>query len=138
MLASSAIERLRAQGMSGFEIHFLTSSEYASLLEGHPGLKRVWSLDRRAVDARGAGAGLKEQLRAARFDEVIDLHGSLRTCELKSALRVFKWRTVPKDRLRMAGYFIFKGLWPKAFRPRRVLQRIAQTVGRKGDTHTHK
>ncbi len=60
------------------EIHFLVSREWASLLDGFPGIKKIWHYERRSskLARPRALATLAHALRKERFDCVINFHAS--------------------------------------------------------------
>jgi ADP-heptose:LPS heptosyltransferase len=66
------------------EIHWVTRSEFVPLLKEHPGLTKVWSLDKRQ-GFRGL-LELSRELRAERFRRIYDAHNNLRSLFLSLAL----------------------------------------------------
>jgi len=63
----------------GAEIHFLSKTAYAQILEPNPHIDRVWSFRKDMTE-------LLPALKAERFDHVIDLHHNLRSLRVKLAL----------------------------------------------------
>lgn len=63
----------------GAEVHFLTKASFASVLRANPYVDRLWTIKK---DLREIASALT----AIHFDYVIDLHGNLRTLELKTRL----------------------------------------------------
>lgn len=133
ILASSA---LAAPGYQAWDKHFLSSQDYATLIKGHPLIKQVHLFDRRS----GLKNWLKlcEALRLEGFDEVVDLHSSMRTLILRLyfLLKGFssasvsrpRFRVLRKRRLATYGFFLFRKLWPKSFRPRALLDEVSDLV----------
>lgn len=111
---------------------FLVAEEFAPLLEGHPGIHRLWVFNRRS--GLGAWLRLARELRSQKYDLVLDLHSTLRTWILRLSFLASRtgvgssWRKFPKERLRLYGYFLFKRLWPARLRPRPVLSRHLETA----------
>ncbi|MEY3052082.1 MAG: hypothetical protein RLY31_1867 [Bacteroidota bacterium] len=64
---------------TGVSIHYLTKRAYRPLLEGNPYIDRVHIIDKRVTECLSV-------LRQERYDYVIDLHGSLRSWQLKCLL----------------------------------------------------
>ncbi|HRO67383.1 MAG TPA: glycosyltransferase family 9 protein [Pseudobdellovibrionaceae bacterium] len=70
------------------EVHWVTRSDFAHLLEGHPHIKKIWAFDRK----KGL-SGLRDlirELRREKFDLVYDAHNNLRSRLISSGLR-FPW-----------------------------------------------
>lgn len=80
VLTSPVLRALHEQ-LPGAEVHVATKSVFADLLRYDPHVHRVHEL------GEDLGA-LIEQLRAERFDQVVDLHHNLRTARVKRALGV--------------------------------------------------
>jgi len=57
------------------EIHYLTKPGFKSLLEGNPYISKIWTLD-------DDFNNLTDQLKAERFDYIIDLHKNIRSLKL--------------------------------------------------------
>ncbi len=87
VLTTPVIRCLKAQ-LPGVEIHYCTKQAYAELVESNPCIDRRHYLD-------GSLNGLIRQLRAERYDLIIDLHNNLRTRIIKTRLGV-RARTVDK------------------------------------------
>lgn len=111
---------------SAAETHWVVASEYAGLLRGNPKIQNVIEFDRKK-SGFADWISLNRKLAEVEFDEVVDLHATLRTriarcvfwwsCFLTG--RSFpRWRRVSKSRLRRLGYVIFKNLWPRKFLPK--------------------
>ena len=78
MLTSPVIRCVKQQ--AGAEVHFLTKAAFSPTLRHNPYVDRLWTIDR---DVRESAAALI----AENFTHLIDLHGNLRTLELKQRLR---------------------------------------------------
>ena len=65
---------------TGAEVHFLTKSAFAATVRHNPYIDRLWTIEK---DIREMASGLT----AANFTHLIDLHGNLRSLELKQRLR---------------------------------------------------
>lgn len=130
LMAGAALESFESTA----RIDWVVSSEYVSLLEGHPRIARVWGFDRSSGFA--GWLALWRQLRKNRYVRVVDLHRSLRSRIARflfavgsaDALQValFNWKVLPKQRLRLVSYYLFKGLWPKRWRPAPLVQRYSE------------
>lgn len=103
---------------------WVIGSEFSSLLEGDP------RINNRVQFKRSAGFfawhQLCDQLFSQGYDEVLDLHGSLRTLyarfyfNIRGLLQgstVPPWRALSKKRWQRVGFFVFKRFWPKKLRP---------------------
>ena len=65
---------------TGGEVHFLTKQSFAATVRHSPYVDRLWTIERDVKE-------IASDLIAERFTHVIDLHGNLRTLELKQRLR---------------------------------------------------
>ena len=61
------------------EVHFLTKESFASVLKDNPYLDRLWTIKKDLNE-------LKDSLLREHFKYILDLHGNLRTRELKTRL----------------------------------------------------
>ncbi|OFZ20572.1 MAG: hypothetical protein A2X94_11145 [Bdellovibrionales bacterium GWB1_55_8] len=132
-------------------VDWVVAEEYAAVLRGHPRIGKLWEYRRRA------GGGFLSWYRFARtlwlegYDEVYDLHGSLRTRTLRILFALWNlkkksdasvgsseikkkliWKTASKQRLRSWGFILFKKLWPKRWLSRLQVEVFARTVGGTG------
>jgi heptosyltransferase-2 len=71
VLATAALNYIKAQRPEA-ELVFLTKAAYAPLLEGHPALKEVWTL-------QGSALAMAGRIRQAGFDAILDLQGKPRS-----------------------------------------------------------
>ncbi len=81
IVLTTPVVRCLKQQVTGAEVHYATKKAYASLLEDNP------YIDKRHYLEESLPA-LVKQLRAERFDYVIDLHQNLRTSLIKLQLGV--------------------------------------------------
>jgi len=136
ILCSSAL-----QVVSSFQRQsdWITSEEFAPLLEGHPRLGRVWRFRRK--DGFFAWIHLCRDLYSQGYDEVIDLHRSLRSTLLLGLFFLWSLRDLrmppriqrlSKSRWRLWGYFVFKRLWPAGLRPSPLVVRASLAAGGNG------
>lgn len=139
ILSTSSLEALPVGGT----VDWVVSKEYAPLLNAHPKLNRIFEFDR--------DSGLKGWIALCRtlweenYTEVLDLHRNLRSKILKILFIYWSfayrkasfpsWKTIQKQRVRLYGYFIFKSLWPKAWRPTPWVKRYSLFVGGSGNEH---
>ena len=142
ILASAAleVESLHSSPSGGgCHLDVLVSKEYIELLNGHPKVHHLLSFDRH-VGFLGWIRFCRE-LWSTGYDEVYDLHRSLRT-RMMFALFFYwglfektrrpRWKTISKQRLKLIPYYFFKGAWPKVWRPTRWVERYSRLVGGKG------
>jgi ADP-heptose:LPS heptosyltransferase len=117
-------------------VDWVVAREFASLLRGHPMVGRVWEFDRKAGLA--GWIELCRTLRAEGYTQVLDLHGSLRTRVAQAWFkttgpgRAPRWRRFSKERWRLYGIYLFKKVWPKAWRPRLFVERFSRFAGGAG------
>ncbi|MBU6375693.1 MAG: glycosyltransferase family 9 protein [Bdellovibrionales bacterium] len=123
ILCSSAISAL-ARLRPGAKVDWVVGSGFFDLLKSDSRLHRVIPFDRSLGFSEWHS--LCRSLFESNYDEVIDLHGSLRTRyamlyfqarRLLSGRGMMPWRRLGKMRIRRVGFFIFKSLWPEKFRP---------------------
>jgi heptosyltransferase II len=135
VLASSVLNTQKLKG----GVDWVIAKEYCLLLDGHPCVKRLWSFDRHS--------GFYEWYRFCRllweyrYDEVLDLHRSLRTGLMRFFFMVWsirekrqgaRWTGINKERLRLYSYFFLKKALPEKYRPRSQITRYLEVVGGAG------
>lgn len=127
---------LRVLGQQFGEVHYLTSLEYAPLIEGHPSVYKVWTFDK-SLGLKG-WLELGKQLRKLKWDTVFDLHLSLRTRMARIFWRLDceSWVRIQKPYLKRLGLFVLKRLWPESLSPNSYRELFALTVGGTGDEGT--
>ena len=79
IVLTTPVVRALAQQVPGAEVHFATKPGYRSLLEANPYITKVHCLT-------GSLGELIQELKAERFDHIIDLHNNLRTRLIKLRL----------------------------------------------------
>ncbi len=80
----------------GAEVHFLTKKAFEKILISNPNIDRVFSIDKRVSE-------VIELLKKEHYDAVIDLHGNLRTLQVKLQLGV---RSCTFDKLNYEKWLI--------------------------------
>lgn len=93
VIISTAVVDWIARSMPLAEIHFVTNTQFACLIEGQPHLRQVWKYDRAAPESCIA------ELKAESFDYVIDLHQNRRSRAIVSALG--SARTIGFDKINL-------------------------------------
>lgn len=141
ILATSALEALP----STQKVDWVTSKEYAELLQYHPKINRLYLFDRKS--------GLKGWIELSRilwknrYHQIFDLHRTMRTRIMKVlfiywGIREWKvrekvqfpaWRQVSKEKLRLYLYYLLKQHCPKAWRPRPWTVRSTQLLHGTGE-----
>ena len=126
------------------EIHWVVSSEFSGLLEGHPRIKKIWEFDRKKSNLSD-WIKLCTLLHSLQFVEVIDLHKTWRTkfarilfwyLSSKNFKYTYEWKTIKKERIKRALYFTFKSITPKNLRPKHLSQLAFETLKYKNN-HTY-
>lgn len=87
VLTTPVVRCLKRQ-LPGCEIHYATKKEYASILAGNPYVDKLHLLDQHLP-------ALVSELKAEKFDHIIDLHANLRTLRMRTSLGG-KWRRFHK------------------------------------------
>ena len=78
VLTSPVVRCVKEQ--TGAEVHFLTKKSFAATVRHNPYVDRLWTIEKDIQE-------IASDLIAERFTHLIDLHGNLRTLELKQRLR---------------------------------------------------
>lgn len=132
ILATSALSS--RGGGANTPSDWVVAKEYAALLDGHPGIARVWAFDR----SQGLRAWIQlcRELSRESYDEVLDLHASLRTRLARALMFLLgcraPWTALAKARWRRWGYCLAKEKWPPALRPRPMVELFARLGGGTG------
>ncbi|MBB5285861.1 heptosyltransferase-2 [Rhabdobacter roseus] len=100
IVLTTPVVRCLKQQYPDAEVHYCTKIQYKTLLEANPYLTKSWYLE----DSLWS---LISQLRAERFDYVIDLHTNLRTLQIKLALGT-RWYSFSKLNVNKWLYTTFK------------------------------
>jgi 3-deoxy-D-manno-octulosonic-acid transferase len=132
ILSTAALDAILAREPRA-RITWVVAREFAELLDGDPRIEKVIPFDRRTSGISGWHQLLKALFLSASlphqegYDQVLDLHSSLRTRYALAMFFVYRlrglissdasWRTLSKPRVARLGYFIFKKYWPRALRP---------------------
>lgn len=143
VILSSSVLGTLAQGETA---DWVAAKEFAELLVGHPRVARVWEFERK--HGFFAWIALCDRLWKAGYDEIWDLHGSLRSRIARVAFAIWsitragrgrergrgasRWRRISKQRGRRLGFFLFKKFWPEAWRPRPLSVACAKLAGGSG------
>jgi heptosyltransferase-2 len=123
ILCSAALSALRRVRQDA-EVHWVISTTWAAILEQDNRIQRLISFDRRA--GLLAWHRLCRQLFEERYDEVLDLHSSIRTryARLYFLIRGLwsdrvprRWVLLSKSRVRRWGFYLLKSAWPRWARP---------------------
>lgn len=129
VLQTATVNWLKSLMGKSLRITFVTSKEFAPLIDGHPSIQTVVAFDRRGE----SWSSLKEKIRAIDeanpFDLILDLHATMRSFKLKLAFWSIPSLTVDKRRwerfflTKLKGKFFkrligekFFGLEPQALR----------------------
>jgi len=140
ILSTTALTAIhQAKQDQSIETHFLVGENFKDVLSQHPFVSKLWTFDKR-LGLKG-WLHLASQLHVEKFDHIYDLHQSLRTLILRVLFWIWKiknpksntkWKVISKQRLRYFGFYLFKNLWPKQFRPTQKKILFAQIVGGDG------
>lgn len=129
VLQTATVNWLKSLLGKSLRLTFVTSKEFAPLIDGHPAIQTVVAFDRR----QESWGSLKEKIRkvdeAHPIDLILDLHATLRSFKLKLAFWTIPALTVDKRRwerfflTKLKGVFLkrlvgekFFGLGPQAER----------------------
>lgn len=104
VLTTAVVEFLQKK-MPQYELHFMTLSDYAPILQGNPHLARIISVEKGA--SRASLRHLAMRIAEFNYDHYIDLHDSLRTKYLRWWLKDEHWVVCQKPRLRRSLLFYF-------------------------------
>lgn len=137
ILSSSA---LQVKSNTSLTFDWVVAHEYQEVLKNNPKINQLWAFDRSKKSYQGLLAWIRfcRILWESRYDEVYDLHNNLRTLLLKILFIIFgilkaerlpQWRSVSKQRVRLYGYFFFKEIWPKNWRPTPWIERFTRLLG---------
>ena len=121
----------------GGETHWVVAKEFSPLLVGNPKVSKVWSFDRKTAGGMRNWISLLGGLRREGFDEVLDIHSTLRTRIARLYFRLLspktRWRRISKERFRRIGYELLKRSWPQSLRPTHFARRCALLAGGYGN-----
>ncbi len=141
ILASSALEGAELDSSAGISVQtdWVTAKEYSLLFRSHPRVQRLFEFDRKS--GLNGWIQLCRELWINSYDEVIDLHGSLRTRIMKwlflywgirESKPIPRWNRISKQRYKLFPFFFFKSFWPQSWRPTPWVRRYNIIGGGKG------
>lgn len=122
-------------------VDWVVAKEYAAVLRGHPRIHTLWEYDRK-LGKITSWIHFGRTLWNTHYDEVIDLHGSIRTRILRVLFFLWsivefskrpRWKVATKQRFRSFGFIIFKNLWPKRLLSEKQVTIFAKTTGGSGE-----
>jgi heptosyltransferase-2 len=135
ILATSVLETLS----NNQQLDWLTGAEYAELIEGHPKVKKTWKFNRKA--GLSGWIQLSRQIWENHYDEIYDLHRTLRTRLMKIFFVYWsfvekkslpKWKTISKQRLRLYLFYLLKRFSPRVLKPTPWVERFTCLLGGSG------
>ena len=106
VLQTATINWLNSLFGKRISISFVTSSEFCSLIEGHPGVHKVIGYNRRADEWKTFIGKIKELDQEKPIDLILDLHATMRSWRLKLGLWQIPALTV--DKRRWERFFLTK------------------------------
>ncbi len=106
VLCTSLINFLKFKFGEKVEIDFLTSFGYESILEGHPNINNIYSIDRKSNFSQLYKS--TQKLQRQDYDMIIDFHGSLRSLMIKIFLWDIPAVTFSKHKLKRFLFVRFK------------------------------
>ncbi|HNR85675.1 MAG TPA: glycosyltransferase family 9 protein [Taishania sp.] len=81
IVLTTPVVRAVKQQLNTTEIHFITKKSFASLLANNPHISKLYTIEKSVTE-------VLDELKAEKYDVVIDLHKNIRTLRLKQALGV--------------------------------------------------
>lgn len=81
IVLTTPVVRAVKQQLNTTEIHFITKKSFASLLAKNPHISKLYTIEKSVTE-------VLDELKAEKYDVVIDLHKNIRTLRLKQALGV--------------------------------------------------
>jgi len=100
VLTTPVVRCLKKQ-LKDAEIHYLTKQSFAGIVNSNPYISKVYSITK-DIDE------VLPQLRAEKYDHIVDLHHNLRTAVVKSKLRV---PATSFDKLNVKKWFLVNFKW---------------------------
>jgi heptosyltransferase II len=120
VLATTVLETFSSHD----KVDWVVANNYSSLLENHPKIGILWIFNRH--HGLWAWITLCRSFWNEHYESIYDLHCNLRTYLMRILFfcwSVFfqekgpKWKYLKKERIKFFGFYIFKKLWPKCWRP---------------------
>lgn len=133
ILATSVLDSFKNKNL---QIEWAVAQEYSELIQDHPGIQKLWKFNRKTGFV--GWISFCRNLWNEGYDTIYDLHRTLRTRVMKILFFYWslrekrvapRWHSISKQRVSLYGYFIFKALWPRAFRPTPWIHRYLRLVG---------
>jgi len=121
VLQTATVNWLKSLLGKSLRVTFLTSKEFAPLIDGHPSIQTVVAFDRRGESWSSLKERLKEIDESHPFDLILDLHATLRSFKLKLAFWDIPALTVDKRRwerfllTKLKGNFFKRLIGKRAF-----------------------
>jgi ADP-heptose:LPS heptosyltransferase len=81
IVLTTPVVRAIKQQLDNTEIHYITKKSFASLLANNPHVSKLYTIEKSVAE-------VLDELKAEKYDIVIDLHKNIRTLRLKQALGV--------------------------------------------------
>lgn len=106
VLQTATVNWLKSLMGKSLRVTFVTSKEFAPLIEGHPAIQTVVAFDRRAESWSSLKKKLKDIDEKSPFDLILDLHATMRSFKLKLAFWFIPALTV--DKRRWERFFLTK------------------------------
>jgi ADP-heptose:LPS heptosyltransferase len=135
VLQTATVNWLRSLFGSPLRLTFVTSSEFSSLIESHPGINQVLTFNRRGGESWGQFIKkIKQTNEENPFDLILDLHGTLRSFRLKMnfwsipAISVDKRRWERLVLTKVKGVFFKKLIKTKLFGLENQVERIVNDL----------
>lgn len=130
--ALSLIGKLRLSYGANTEIHFLTKAQFSELIETHPDVNQVWSVN--SGQSLQQLFSLFKDLHLEKFDRVVDAHNSLRSKIIVAGLKTLRWnlKLVQKTQKRWKRFLLFRlriNLFEQPFSGQRDLLEILAPWG---------
>ncbi|MFL5786257.1 MAG: glycosyltransferase family 9 protein [Bacteriovoracaceae bacterium] len=131
VLQTATVNWLRSLFGNKLRVTFVTSREFVSLVEGHPGINAVIGFDRRKDHWKDF---VGKVVAAGPYDLVLDLHATMRSFRLKWALWAVPQLTVDKRRwerflLTKLKSIFFGKIWKAEPQVERIINDIQDIFG---------
>lgn len=115
VLQTATVNWLKSLFGAHLRISFLTSKEFASLLEGHPYIDEVITFDRRQEKWGDLSAKIKKLHQKNKINLIVDLHATLRSWRLRQSFWFIPALVVDKRRVERFVLTKFKMNFVKRF-----------------------
>lgn len=118
VIYTTPVVRCLKEQIPGCEVHFLTKDQFKYIYQQNPYLTKLHLLKPKLKDTI-------EEIKAEKFDLIIDLHNNLRTSIIKFATQIPS-STYKKDRIRK--WLALKFKWTSLFSKDHLVDRYLETV----------